>query len=247
MASISKHKPMQMLLRDTHLRAEGLVGTLGDQNSFANLTEFTTMPANEQWEQLLTPAVMQEKLISASLYITAFELLRESIIGRIRDFFNIENIGLEPGTYQLSEEYRTKVLARNKSTLYASLDWLIEHDAIDLGDLETFERIKSIRNKLAHELPSIVMGTETFDHVEIFQDLITILRKIGIWWVVNVEIPANPDFDGREIDETEIVPGPVLMLQMMLEVLSGNEDLLEHYRKIEAASGSDTTMPFDRT
>ncbi|WP_353191639.1 hypothetical protein [Pandoraea pnomenusa] len=59
------------------------------------------MPANEQWEQLLTPAVMQEKLISASLYITAFELLRQSIVGRIRDFYNIESIGLEPGTYQL--------------------------------------------------------------------------------------------------------------------------------------------------
>lgn len=189
------------------------------------------MPANEQWEQLLTPAVMQEKLISASLYITAFELLRQSIVGRIRDFYNIESIGLEPGTYQPSEEYRSEVLARNKSTLYASLDWLTEHGAIDLGDLETFERIKSIRNKLAHELPSVVMGAVDFDHVEIFQDLITILRKIEVWWVVNVEIPTNPDFDGQEIDEAGIVPGPVLMLQMMVEVLSGNEDLLKHYRK----------------
>ncbi|AJY05992.1 hypothetical protein QZM46_06085 [Burkholderia vietnamiensis] len=188
------------------------------------------MPANEQWEQLLTPAVMQEKLISASLYITAFELLRQSIVGRIRDFYNIESIGLEPGTYQFSGEYRSKVLARNKSTLYASLDWLTEYGAIDLGDLATFERIKSIRNKLAHELPSIVTGTVDFDHIEIFHDLITILRKIEVWWVVNVEIPTNPDFDGREIDEAAIVPGPVLMLQMMVEVLSGNEDLLEHYR-----------------
>ncbi|RRW94692.1 hypothetical protein [Pandoraea apista] len=189
------------------------------------------MPANEQWEQLLTPAVMQEKLISASLYITAFELLRQSIVARIRDFYNIESIGLEPGTYQFSDEYRSEVLARNKSTLYASLDWLTEHGAIDLGDLETFERIKSIRNKLAHELPSVVMGSVDFDHVEKFQNLITILRKIEVWWLVNVEIPTNPNFDGREIDEAGIVPGPVLMLQMMVEVLSGNEDLLKHYRK----------------
>ncbi|MFP3527496.1 hypothetical protein SB912_33875, partial [Pantoea sp. SIMBA_072] len=79
-------------------------------------------------------------------------------------------------------------------------DWLTEYGAIDLGDLATFERIKSIRNKLAHELPSIVTGTVDFDHIEIFHDLITILRKIEVWWVVNVEIPTNPDFDGREID-----------------------------------------------
>ena len=36
--------------------------------------------------------------------------------------------------------------------------------------------------------------------------------------------------DGKEIDEEGIVPGPVLMLQMMLEVASGNEDLLKQYR-----------------
>ena len=35
---------------------------------------------------------------------------------------------------------------------------------------------------------------------------------------------------GKEIDEEGIVPGPVLMLQMMLEVASGNEDLLKQYR-----------------
>lgn len=181
----------------------------------------------EQWEQLLTPAVMQEKLISASLYVTAFELLKESIIGHIRSFYMV---GLGVDGDVIDEEYRTAVLSRNKKLVYASLDWLSENDVIDENDFQAFERIRKTRNLLAHELPSMVMGGKDFQHIERFQELVALLRKIEVWWVVNMEIPVNPDFDGKEIDEEGIVPGPVLMLQMMLEVLSGNEELLKHYR-----------------
>lgn len=181
----------------------------------------------EQWEQLLTPAVIQEKLISASLYVTAFELLKESIIGRIRSFYMV---GFDADGDVIDEKYKTAVLSRNKKLVYASLDWLSEHDVIDENDFQAFERIRKTRNLLAHELPSMVMGGKDFQHVERFQELVALLRKIEVWWVVNMEIPVNPDFDGKEIDEEGIVPGPVLMLQMMLEVLSGNEELLKHYR-----------------
>jgi len=183
------------------------------------------MSASENWTQLLTPAVMQEKLISASLYITAFELLKESIIGRIRSFYMI-------GFDAESKEYETEVLSRKKnSPLYASLDWLSENGVMDEKDIESFERIKTTRNSLAHKLPSLVMGEADFKHTEIFQELVALLRKIEVWWVVNLDIATNPDFDGKEIDEEGIVPGPVLMIQMMLEVLSGNEELLKHYRE----------------
>lgn len=182
----------------------------------------------EQWEQLLTPAVMQEKLISASLYITAFELLKESIIGRIRSFYMV---GFDQNGDIIDDEYKAAVLSRKKKLVYASLDWLSEHEVIDENDFQAFERIRKTRNSLAHELPSMVMGGKDFQHVERFQELVSLLRKIEVWWVVNMEIPVNPDFDGKEIDEEGIVPGPVLMLQMMLEVLSGNEDLLKYYQE----------------
>lgn len=193
------------------------------------------MSAQEQWEQLLTPAVMQEKLITASLYITAFELLKESIIGRIRSFYMV---GFDPDGDIIDEEYGITVLSRNKSQLYSSLSWLTEHEVINKTDLQTFERIKATRNSLAHKLPSLVMGDADFKHIERFQKILNLLRKIEVWWVINVEIAINPNFDGQEIDETEIFPGPVLTLQMMLEVLSGNEDLLKKYRKSSGTSKS---------
>ncbi|GHU31568.1 hypothetical protein AGMMS50256_20250 [Betaproteobacteria bacterium] len=187
------------------------------------------MSVTEQWEQLLTPAVMHERLISASLYITAFELLKESIVDRLRSFYII---GFDQDEDVIDERYKTAVLARNKSPLYASLDWLAENAVIDESDLKSFEQLKATRNSLAHELPSLVIGGADFKHVERFQDLIALLQKIEVWWIINLEIPVNPDFDGNEnINEEGIVPGPVLMLQMMLEVLSGNEELLKHYRE----------------
>jgi hypothetical protein len=187
------------------------------------------MSATEPWEQLLTPAVMHERLVSASLYVTAFELLKESIVGRLRSFYMV---GFDQDGDVIDEKYETAVLSRNKSPLYASLDWLIENAVIDENDLQSFEQLKATRNSLAHELPSLVIGGADFKHVERFQDLVALLRKIEVWWIVNLEIPVNPDFDGNEeIDKEGIVPGPVLMLQMMIEVLSGNEELLKHYRE----------------
>lgn len=71
-----------------------------------------------------------------------------------------------------------------------------------------------------------------------FEGLVSLLKKIEVWWVVNVEIPVNSDFDGKEIDEEGVVPGPVLILQMMLEVASGNDELVKQYRaKRNGASG----------
>jgi hypothetical protein len=186
------------------------------------------MSTTEQWEQLLTPAVMQERLISASLYVTAYALLKESIVGRLRSFYMV---GADTDGGVIDEKYETAVLSRNKSPLYASLGWLIENGAIDQGDLQMFERLKSTRNSLAHDLPSVVIRGADVQHVTKFQELLALLWKIEVWWVVNLEIPINPEFDQKEIDEEGIVPGPILVIQMMLEVLSGNEQLLKHYRE----------------
>jgi hypothetical protein len=44
------------------------------------------------------------------------------------------------------------------------------------------------------------MGSKDSHHVERFHELVALLKKIEVWWVVNMEIPVNPDFDGKEID-----------------------------------------------
>ncbi|OGT88723.1 MAG: hypothetical protein A2286_07350 [Gammaproteobacteria bacterium RIFOXYA12_FULL_61_12] len=162
------------------------------------------------------------------MFITTFEILKDSIVDRIRDFYTH---GWDQTGPTIGPQYQDEVMSRNKSALYASLDWLQEHEAIDEDDLKTFENLKKIRNQLAHQLFNVVTGQVESEHTSQFPVLVALLRKIEVWWVVNVEIPTNPDYDGEEIDHAGIVPGAILSLQMLIEVASGSTELLEQWRK----------------
>ncbi len=181
-----------------------------------------------RWERFLDPDVVRPSLFIATMFITTFEILKNSIVDRTRDFYT--NGWGEEGPI-VGSEYKAEVAARNKSVLYASLDWLREHEAIDDADLQRFEDLKKTRNLLAHRLFDVVTGQAESNHTDQFSLLVALLKKIEVWWVVNVEIPTNPDFADAEIDEAGIVPGPVLSLQMLIEVASGSTELLEQWRK----------------
>lgn len=190
----------------------------------------------DKWERFLDPEVVRPSLFLATMFITTFEILKDSIVDDVRGFFTN---GFDEHGPIVGAEYQAKVLSKNKSPLYASLQWLRENDAIDDEDLIIFEKIKSTRNQLAHQLFAVVTGQVESAHETQFTDLVRLLRKIGVWWVVNVEIPTNPDFDGQEIDEAGIVPGAVLSLQMLIEVASGNTELLERWRNKRAKGRAD--------
>lgn len=186
---------------------------------------------DEHWERFLDPEVVKPSLFMATMYITTFEILKNSIVDRIRDFYLI---GWSEEGNTVSPEYADKVLSRNKSSVYASLNWLREQQAIDESDLATFEQLKKTRNLLAHRLFEVVTGQAESTHQEQFTALVELLRKIEVWWVVNVEIPINPDYADEEIDEAGIVPGAILSLQMLLQVVSGSTELLDAWRNQRA-------------
>ena len=118
------------------------------------------------------------------------------------------------------------MLIRNRSPVYASLDWLKEAGAITDADIEVFERAKEYRNLLAHGLTRLLMEGLPQDFSERFQDMVTLLDKIERWWIVNVEIPTDPDFvaEAGEIDEEGIIPGTMINLQMILDIALGPDE-----------------------
>ncbi|WP_324041848.1 hypothetical protein [Aeromonas caviae] len=185
----------------------------------------------EDWEEALNPEIMRELLISISMYITAFELLRETIIDNIRSFYAEGYVHNGP---IIGKDYQDDFLSRNKSEVYASLNWFVENQVINTKDMESFEIIKKVRNRLAHELLHVFTRAETFNLAEEFNPLIELIRKMRVWLVVNVEVPTNPDYDGEEIDESGVIPSAVLSLQAILEVASGNSTLLEKYREAKS-------------
>ena len=181
----------------------------------------------ERWERILDRGVVRPSLFMATMFITTFEILKNSIVVRIRDYYSI---GWSKDDDTVHPVYASKVLSRNTSPVYASLDWLMEHQALDESDLATFELLKRTRNLLAHQLFAVVTGQVESSHQRQFADLVELLRKVEVWWVVNVEVTTNPDYDDQEIDEAGIVPGAILSLQMLLQVASGSTELLEAWR-----------------
>jgi hypothetical protein len=191
-------------------------------------SELTTMSkeAHKSWERFLNPTILRTNLIAASMYIAAFEFLKESIVERIRNFlvWNLDETGI-----QADLKYRTDVLSKNRSPVYASLEWLKEIGAVEDHDIALFDQAKECRNSIAHEMNRMLSDGLPPDWQDRFNDMVYLLDKIEKWWIVNVEIPANPVFDGKVIDESEIIPGPVAGLGMMLDIALGPEELSRFY------------------
>jgi hypothetical protein len=181
-----------------------------------------------KWERFLDPGVLRPNLILASLFIAAFEVLKNSIIEGLQDFYVS---GFDENGWIISPEYQDEVLSKDKSPTYASLKWLKASDAINDDDIEKFNKIKACRNRLAHEITKMLMEGLPTDFAERFNDMTALLDKIERWWIVNVEIPTNPEFDGKyeEIDESGIIPGPILSLRMMVDVALGSDEKANFY------------------
>jgi hypothetical protein len=129
----------------------------------------------------------------------------------------------------VSPEYNEKVLSLNRSPLYASLKWLQDMGAIGDEDLEKFEYIKRCRNTLSHEMLTFASSGVDFDVAEAFEEMVSLLRKIEIWWFENFEMAIDPEAYPEDLDLEQVIPGPVWTLQMLIDVALGPEEEARKY------------------
>ena len=169
------------------------------------------------WAKFLNPESLKSNLIAASLFLTAYELLRTSIIDRIRDFFTFD---LKENRGAVSEYYKIKVLSLNKSPLRASLLWLKEMSAINDADIKLVDTIRKHRNELAHTLPKFISTADMEIRIDLLGDIYKLVTKIDRWWIKEVDIPTNSDFDGQEVADEDIQSGTMLCIQMMLRIVT---------------------------
>lgn len=190
----------------------------------------------EAWERFLNPETLRQNLMLSSMFITAYEILKESIVDHIKQFFIT---GFDQTGWRIDPKYTSEVLARNRSPVQASLLWLQEQGAIDQSDIEGFEKVRKCRNEITHELLRLLSEGIGLERVNMFTEMVRILRKIETWWIVNVEIPTNPDFDGNEVDEKGIVPGPLITLQLIMDIAlgTGKADADWYYKEFKKMAG----------
>ena len=178
------------------------------------------------WERVLHPRTLKKNIITASIFSMGFEMLKNSIVEKIKGFFTN---GFDENGMIVSAEYKEKVLVLNRSPLYASLTWLRDMGAIDDEDLEKFEYIKRCRNTLAHEMLTFASSGIDFDVTETFEEMVGLLKKIEIWWFVNLDMAIDPEAYPEDLDLEQVTPGPVWGLQMLIVVALGSEDEAQKY------------------
>ena len=175
------------------------------------------------WEKFLHPETLKSNLIAISLFITAFENFKDRIIEKPETFFS--NGFNKNGWIIDKEEYRKEVLSLSdkKNKLYASLLWFKKMGAVNDSDISIFDSIRKHRNELAHETMEFLANVEkNFDATK-FHDLIALLSKIEKWWFINFEAAIDPDMLPDGTDPSEVIPGPIWSLQLMLDIALGNE------------------------
>jgi len=190
------------------------------------------MIISEQWENLLNPEILKERLINISMYIIIYEMLKNSIINRIKDFYIMCISGVED--IEGLREYKNCVLSKDKNHLYASIYWLQEHEVINEQDIKNIEVLKGYRNHLAHGMDTIVFSGEIEGLSSNFILAYQLINKIENWWIINFEMDLNPLFEEikqEDIDFDGIQSGKKIMIDMVLSVLAGNGELLKKLKE----------------
>ena len=175
---------------------------------------------DKSWQKFLHPETLKGNLIHIALFISAFEMFKDIIIEKPKTFFSN---GFNQDGLILSDSYKTEVLSKSKSPLYASLLWFKDIGAIEEEDIEIFNAIKKHRNEVTHELIGFVSDSKKEFDTEQFKNLIDLLSKIEKWWLINFEIAINPDMMPEDANIDEVIPGPIWTLQLMLDISLGGE------------------------
>lgn len=182
----------------------------------------------DKWLKFLDPENLKGNLMFSSLFIASFEAFKDYVVEEVKFFFNS---GFSDGEFTFSEDYNTKVKALDKSLLKATLLWLKDLDAIDDNDIQTYNELRQYRNKLSHELMTLLFEGLPKELPEKFAQLITLRVKIEKWWIMNIEIPTNPDFDATtEVKEEDIMTSSQMFNQLIFDMLSGDEKRASYYQ-----------------
>ncbi len=180
-------------------------------------------------EKFFNTKEIKKNLIDVSLYFSFFEILNNTIVERIADFYNNE---FRDGKSITSDKYKEEIINREfngKSNIFlASCHWLIENNVISQDEFEIITQIKEHRNRIAHDLTKFLFDSEYEINKDLFNQIKTLTIKIVRWWITEVEIPTNPDFDGQEINADEIIPGQEILLDYIFNVANTDTDEVEH-------------------
>ncbi len=182
--------------------------------------------AFDQWGEFLNPGVLKRRILTAGIFLAAYEMLKASIIERPKEFF-AQDWSAAKG-WQCSDYYREVVLSKDPKgkadALRSSIAWLLEVGALSEEDVSDFRTLTDARNQFAHELSAVATGTNSPDFEALFPILRQMLASLERWWIVNVEMELEEDWNAEDLNVDEILPGRLITLDVMSNTAIGDEE-----------------------
>jgi hypothetical protein len=180
---------------------------------------------------------VRRQFILAGLLLTIFERFKKYVVGQVDSFFSnqftFENDDI---VYVRGEKFKELVKQKGKGEpgqhsnkdFRAALHWFCDLDAISKDELEEIERIYVLRNAIGHELFEIIADDRKapltlWDILTTFAVYVKIVR----WWVKEVEMTTDPDFDQDQYDSTDfdgIESADTLFLRSVIRKALSNDD-----------------------
>ncbi len=96
--------------------------------------------------------------------------------------------------------------------------------------MDAIRKIRKHRNFIAHELPQIIGSTDHEVDTALFCKIIEIIIKVDQWWIREIELPTNPDFDHMnydKIDREDLVSGNMILLDLLRSIYEKNDTFLK--------------------
>ncbi|GAB6857926.1 hypothetical protein [Microbacterium xylanilyticum] len=170
-------------------------------------------------EDKLQPENVAAALIRAGALLTGYELVKTTILDEVKGFY-VE--GFNEGGLIYSKSYETKVLTLGKNPFEASMNWLVQMNAITREQAASLDAIRAHRHSVAHELARFLVDPDADVSVERLTELQGIMRSLDRFWG-GISAEIDPDFDGVELDRDNIVSGSGALLTYLLQI-AGVED-----------------------
>lgn len=182
----------------------------------------TTNWTEDDLRRRLHPLGTTAFLVQASIVITAHEVLKESVVGPVRDF--LADSWTQEGADE-SDEYRREVKARHPNPVEASLLWLVDNHAIGSADADAMRILRKERNRLAHELGRSLVDPASTVEATVIDGAVQLARSLSRFWG-EIEVQTNPWFaDGEDVDLDDIRSGTALLLEHLQSVFHGSASL----------------------
>lgn len=211
------------------------------------------MNNEEKLINLTAPDSLKQKLIIASAFIAVFEHFKYTISENVK-YFNF--FGYKNNTTfnrELQENYEKTILSKinekeKNKAIKATLLWYEEHGAISEKEVKSFKIMTEMRNTLSHELLSKIFQGLPENIYDIYFDMTTLFEKITKWWVMEIEIPTDPNIlpeQYKNIKWDEISSLDLCLIKTMTDIVfMDNEKYLKILNEKHGKAGGENNIQF---